>query len=309
MIANSESNAPNEFDEIQEEKKVNPFVYWVKLLLKSKTGTLGLIIVLIVALVAPFASVLAPYDPAQTNAAHMLQPPFWLEGGSTDYILGTDNLGRDILSRIIYGTQVSLLVGIVAVIIAGAIGAVLGLISGYYGGIIDTVVMRLVDAFLAIPSILITLVILSIVGPGLWTLIVVLGVTNWVGYARIVRGEVLSVKEREFVKAAQSIGVKDHVIMRKHLLPNVASSFIVTSTLSVAGTIISEASLSFLGMGIQTPTVSWGIMLNSGKDYLAESWWVATFPGLAITFTTLGIIFLGDWLRDVLDPRMQMKGK
>lgn len=290
-------------------KQVNPIVYWLKLLLKSKTGTLGLIIVLLVVLTAPLASVLAPHDPGYMDASNMLAPPAWSEGGSMEHILGTDNLGRDILSRIIYGTQVSLLVGITSVVIAGIIGAIMGLISGYYGGFIDTVVMRLVDAFLAIPGILITLVILSIVGPGLWTLIIVLGVTNWVGYARIVRGEVLSVKEREYVKAAQSIGVSDAKIMMKHLLPNVASSFIVVSTLSVASTIIAEASLSFLGMGIQPPTVSWGIMLNSGKDYLAESWWVATFPGLAITFTTLGIIFLGDWLRDVLDPRIQMKGK
>lgn len=290
-------------------KQVNPIVYWLRLLFKSKTGTLGLIIVLLVVLTAPLASVLAPHDPAYMDASNMLAPPAWSEGGSMEHILGTDNLGRDILSRIIYGTQVSLLVGITSVVIAGIIGAIMGLISGYYGGFIDTVVMRLVDAFLAIPGILITLVILSIVGPGLWTLIIVLGVTNWVGYARIVRSEVLSVKEREYVKAAQSIGVRDAKIMMKHLLPNVASSFIVVSTLSVASTIIAEASLSFLGMGIQPPTVSWGIMLNSGKDYLAESWWVATFPGLAITFTTLGIIFLGDWLRDVLDPRIQMKGK
>jgi len=290
-------------------KQVNPIIYWLRLLFKSKTGTLGLIIVLLVVLTAPLASVLAPHDPAYMDASNMLAPPAWSEGGSMEHILGTDNLGRDILSRIIYGTQVSLLVGITSVVIAGIIGAIMGLISGYYGGFIDTVVMRLVDAFLAIPGILITLVILSIVGPGLWTLIIVLGVTNWVGYARIVRSEVLSVKEREYVKAAQSIGVRDAKIMMKHLLPNVASSFIVVSTLSVASTIIAEASLSFLGMGIQPPTVSWGIMLNSGKDYLAESWWVATFPGLAITFTTLGIIFLGDWLRDVLDPRIQMKGK
>lgn len=296
-------------ENINEKKEVNPIIYWLKLLLKSKTGTLGLIIVLLVVLTAPLAGVLAPHDPAKMDAANMLAPPAWSEGGSSEHILGTDNLGRDILSRIIYGTQVSLLVGITSVVIAGIIGAAFGLISGYYGGFIDSVIMRLVDAFLAIPGILLTLVILSIVGPGLWTLIVVLGVTNWVSYARIVRGEVLSMKEREFVKAAQSIGVRDSKIMMKHLLPNVASSFIVVSTLNVASAIISEASLSFLGMGIQPPTVSWGIMLNSGKDYLAESWWVATFPGLAITFTTLGIIFLGDWLRDVLDPRTQMKGK
>lgn len=309
MIANSNSDTPNDADYSRNNEKAHPFIYWMKLLLKSKTGTLGLIIVLTVAIIAPFASVLAPYDPTETHPTYMLQPPFWMEGGNMDHILGTDNLGRDILSRMIYGTQVSLLVGFSAVIIAGAIGAALGLISGYYGGIIDTVIMRFVDAFIAIPSLLITLVILTVVGPGLWTLIIVLGATNWVGYARIVRGEVLSVKEREFVKAAQSIGVKDYKIMYKHLIPNVASSFIVTSTLSVASTIIAEAALSFLGMGIQPPAVSWGLMLNSGKDYLAVSWWVATFPGLAITITALGIIFLGDWLRDVLDPRMHMKGK
>ncbi|HLS06337.1 MAG TPA: ABC transporter permease [Bacillota bacterium] len=280
-----------------------------KLLFKSRTGMIGFLIVLFVAIVAPLAPVLAPYDPAQTHPADMLQPPVWLEGGSVDYILGTDQLGRDLLSRIIYGTQISLLVGIVSVMIAGMIGGFLGLLSGYYGGMIDTIIMRFVDAFIAIPGLLITLVILTVVGPSLWTLIVVLGVTNWVNYARIVRGEVLSVKERDFVKAARSIGVKDYKIMIKHLIPNVTSSFIVTATLSVASTIIAEAALSFLGMGIQPPAVSWGLMLNSGKDYLAGSWWVATFPGIAITITSLGIIFLGDWLRDVLDPRMHMKGK
>lgn len=309
VIAVSHTTVSPEVKVDHKKKTVHPVIRWMKLLLKSKTGTIGFLIVLMVVLVAPLADVLAPYDPAQTHPTKMLLPPAWLEGGTTEHLLGTDNLGRDILSRIIYGSQVSLLVGITAVVIAGAIGAAMGLISGYYGGWIDNLVMRLVDAFLAIPSILITLVILSIVGPGLWTLIIVLGVTNWVGYARIVRGEVLSVKEREFVKAAHTIGVKDYKIMRQHLLPNVASSFIVISTLSVASTIIAEASLSFLGMGIQPPTVSWGTMLSAGKDYLAQSWWVATFPGLAITITTLGIIFLGDWLRDVLDPRTQMDGK
>lgn len=284
-------------------------IYLFKLLMKSKTGMIGFLIVLTVFIIAPLAPVLAPYDPATTHPAQMLQPPFWMEGGSMDHILGTDQLGRDILSRILYGTQISLLVGIISVVIAGLIGGILGLISGYYGGIIDTIIMRFVDAFIAIPSLLITLVILTVVGPSLWTLIVVLGITNWVSYARIVRGEVLTIKERDFVKAAQSIGVKDRKIITKHLIPNVTSSFIVTATLSVASTIIAEAALSFLGMGIQPPAVSWGLMLNSGKDYLAVSWWVATFPGIAITITSLGIIFLGDWLRDVLDPRIHMKGK
>lgn len=283
--------------------------FLLKLLMKSKTGVLGSLIVLVVFIIAPLAPILAPYDPATTNPTQILQPPFWMEGGNMEHILGTDQLGRDILSRIIYGTQISLLVGIVAVLIAGILGGLLGLISGYYGGIVDTIIMRFVDAFIAIPGLLITLVILTVVGPSLWTLIIVLGITNWVSYARIVRGEVLSIKERDFVKAAQSIGVKDYKIIIKHLIPNVTSSFIVTATLSVASTIIAEAALSFLGMGIQPPAVSWGLMLNSGKDYLAVSWWVATFPGIAITITSLGIIFLGDWLRDVLDPRMHMEGK
>lgn len=280
---------------------------WTRLLLKSKTGTLGFIIVSIVFLISILAPVLAPYDPAAINPADMLKPPFWLEGGSTANLLGTDNLGRDILSRIIYGSQVSLLVGIMSVVVAGFIGVSVGLIAGYYGGLIDNILMRLVDSFLAIPTILFALVILSIFGPSVITLIVVLGATNWVNYARLVRGEVLSIKERDFVKAAHSIGVKSHKIIIRHLLPNVISSFIVISTLSVATTIILEASLSFLGLGVQPPTVSWGTILSDGRDYLATSWWLATLPGVAITITVLGIIFLGDWLRDVLDPRSKTK--
>ncbi|MFZ4451316.1 ABC transporter permease [Salibacterium aidingense] len=290
-------------------KKVSSVKKWLKLLLQSKTGTFGLFIVIFVFLTAVFAPWIAPHDPTENNLAQMLQPPFWAEGGSMEHILGTDNLGRDMFSRILYGAQVSLLVGITAVLIAGTIGLAAGIIAGYYGGFIDNLIMRFVDAFLAIPSILLTLVILGIVGPGMFTLILVLGITNWVNYARIVRGEVLSLKERDFVTAASLMGVNDRKIMYRHLVPNVFSSFIVIATLSVATTIISEAALSFLGMGIQPPQISWGGMLSSGRDYLADSWWVATFPGLAITITTLGIIFLGDWLRDVLDPKTNMNRK
>ncbi|WP_144560306.1 ABC transporter permease [Shouchella miscanthi] len=280
---------------------------WSQLLWRSKTGTVGFFIVVAVILVAVFASVLAPHDPNEINPINMLQPPMWIEGGSISHILGTDNLGRDILSRIIYGSQISLLVGIASVVVAGIIGVTIGIIAGFYGGWIDSILMRLVDSFLSIPNILFALVILSVFGPSVWTLIFVLGVTNWVNYARLVRGEVLSIKEREFVKAARSIGVKNRVIMYRHLLPNVISSFIVISTLSVATTIILEASLSFLGLGIQSPDISWGGILSDGRDYLATSWWLATFPGLAITVAVLGIIFLGDWLRDVLDPRSQTR--
>jgi peptide/nickel transport system permease protein len=280
----------------------------VRSLWKSKTGMIGLVIVLMVIFMAIFAGIIAPYDPAKTHAIERLKPPMWLEGGTSDFPLGTDNLGRDVLSRIIYGSQVSLLVGICAVVVAGAIGVVSGLLSGYYGGFLDRIIMRTVDSFLAIPNILFMLVVLAVTGPSLLTLIFVLGGTNWVTYARVVRGEVLSIKERDFVRAARSVGAKDTRIIFTHILPNVASSFIVISTLNVATTIIAEASLSFLGLGIQPPTVSWGGMLSDGREYLATSWWIATFPGMAITITVLGIIFLGDWLRDTLDPRMKANG-
>ncbi|WP_245891194.1 ABC transporter permease [Desmospora activa] len=282
---------------------------WIRVLLKSKTGTIGLLIILSVVLVAIFADVIAPHNPVATKAADRLMPPMWIEGGTGDHPLGTDNLGRDVLSRIIYGSQISLLVGICSVVVAGAIGLVLGLLSGYFGGWIDRVIMRTVDSFLAIPNILLMLMVLAVMGPGLLTLILVLGVTNWVNYARVIRGEVLSIKERDFVRAAKSIGSSHTRIMGIHILPNILSSFIVISTLSVATTIIMEASLSFLGLGIQPPTVSWGGMLSDGRQYLATSWWVATFPGIAITITVLGIIFLGDWLRDMLDPRMKVNGR
>lgn len=286
-------------------KRPNSLLRWTRLLFRSKTGTVGFMIVITIFLVSIFASYIAPHDPAKMNPALMLKPPVWMEGGVSGHVLGTDNLGRDILSRIIFGSQVSLLVGICAVVVAGLIGVTVGLVAGYYGGFLDNALMRLVDSFLAIPNILFILVVLSVYGPSIMTLILVIGATNWVTYARVVRGEVLSVKEREFVRAAKSIGTRNRKIITQHILPNVFSSFIVISTLSVATTIILEASLSFLGLGIQPPTVSWGGMLSSGRNYLATSWWVATFPGVAITLTVLGIIFLGDWLRDVLDPRSQ----
>lgn len=301
----SESQAQAAPDTMKKYKKSSPLVRWTKLLLRSKTGTVGLLIVLTVFIVGIFADQLAPFGVNEQNYANMLAPPAWQEGGTSEHILGTDNLGRDILSRIIYGTTISLLVGIFSVVVAGILGMGAGLFSGYYGGWVDTVTMRMVDAFLSIPNILFILVILAVLNPGIMTLIFAIGVTNWVIYARLIRGEVLSVKEREYVKAAKSIGTKNLTIIRRHILPNVFSTFIVISTLSVATTIILEASLSFLGMGVQPPDVSWGYMLSDGRDYLATNWWLATFPGLAITITVLGIIFLGDWLRDVLDPRSQ----
>ncbi|PKR77865.1 peptide ABC transporter permease [Halalkalibacillus sediminis] len=285
------------------ERRPSNAARWVKLLLKSKTGMVGLTIVTLVVLMSIFADFLAPYDHSQTHISNRLLPPFWMEGGTTEFLLGTDNLGRDILSRIIIGSRVSLLVGICSVIVAGTIGLCLGLLSGYYGKALDQIIMRLVDSFLAIPNILFMLIILAVIGPSLTSIIIVLGVTTWVVYARMVRGETLSIKERDYLKSARAIGANDFRIITKYILPNVISSFIVIATLNVATTIILESSLSFLGLGIQSPDVSWGLMLSDGREYLATSWWVATFPGIAITVTVLGIIFLGDWLRDVLDPK------
>ncbi|MFB4160095.1 ABC transporter permease [Geomicrobium sp. JSM 1781026] len=301
------SEATNQIDKKPTSGFSKSFKRWRFLLFKSKTGTVGVFTLLIITLIAILAPLLSPHAPDAVNAVDRLQPPVWLEGGTMTYILGTDHLGRDILTRLFYGAQVSLLVGISSVVVAGIIGVTVGLIAGYYGGFIDNVFMRIVDSFLSIPNILFALVILSIFSPGMLTLIVVLGVTNWVNYARLIRGEVLTLKEREFIKAATSIGVRKGKIIVRHLLPNVMSSFIVISTLTVATTIILETSLSFLGLGIQPPQVSWGGILADGRDYLATSWWLATFPGIAITITVLAVIFVGDWLRDVLDPRSVAK--
>lgn len=275
---------------------------------RSKTGLLGFSIVSIVVLMAILAPLIAPHDPVGANPANINQPPFWLEGGSMEHILGTDNLGRDLLSRVLYGSRISLVVGILAVVISGTIGLAVGLLSGYFGGFIDNLLMRIVDAFLAIPGILLVLVFLAVLKPGISTLIFIIGITTWVTYARVIRGDVLVVKEQEYVKAAISMGVSHWKIIMRHILPNIFTSFIVISTLSVASTIILEASLSFLGMGIQSPSITWGGMLSSGRNYLATNWWIATFPGIALTLTVLGIILLGDWLRDVLDPRQGKRG-
>lgn len=281
------------------------FSRWGRLLRKSKTGMVGLLIVLLFTVMAVFAPLLASHDPGALNPGSMTTPPVWLEGGTWEFPLGTDNLGRCILCRIMYGARVSMLIGVCAVIVAGIIGTLFGLVAGYYGGICESIIMRVTDAFHAIPRTLLALVLVSAVAGGIPTLVLVIGFTGWVQYARLIRSEVLSLKSREFVKAAITIGASNFTIIRRHIIPNVMSSFIVVSTLSVAGSIIAETSLSFLGLGIQSPQVSWGGMLSDGRNYLATHWWVATFPGIAITLAVLGIMFLGNWIRDVLDPHNQ----
>jgi peptide/nickel transport system permease protein len=309
MTGSNEMPIPGTEQEQDNGRAPTGFRYIWQQLIISKTGMFGAVLVLLVVLIAIGAPLLTSHDPAAVNPLNRLKPPAWLEGGTAEYWLGTDNLGRDMWSRIVYGARVSLIVGMGAVVVSGIIGAILGLVSGFYGKWLDALIMRVGDAFMAIPTILFMLVVMAIVGPGITTLIFVIGVTNWVSFTRVVRSEVLSIKERDFVHAARSIGAKNGRLILKHILPNILSSFIVICGMNVGTTIIMEASLSFLGLGIKPPDVSWGGMLSDGRQYVATSWWVATFPGLAITFTVLGVIFLGDWLRDVLDPRTETTHK
>jgi peptide/nickel transport system permease protein len=257
-----------------------------------------------VVLLALTANLIAA-DPNRQDLAVALRPPTWFGGEATAGVLGTDNLGRDIFSRVAHGARVSLLIGVLAVAVAGAIGTLLGLISGFQGGWLGALVMRLADFQLSVPFLILALAIVAAIGPSLLNLIVVLGITGWVPYARVVRSEVLSLREREFVLAARAVGASSWRIMLVHLRPNITASVIVLASLEVARMILSEASLSFLGLGVPPTTPSWGGMVADGRNYLESAWWLATIPGLAIAFTVLGVNLLGDRLRDVLDPHLR----
>lgn len=272
-------------------------------LLQSGTATIGAAIVLVVIAVAVFAPVLSPHDPLQQDILNRLQAPAWEQSGSSKHLLGTDTLGRDLLSRILYGSRISLLVGIAAVVLSGGFGITLGLVSGYYGRRVDSLLGRIAEIQLSIPFLVLAISVVAIIGPSLVNLIIVLAVTTWVLYFRVVRGEVLSVREEEYVAAAGVIGGSNLRIIIKHILPNVSASIIVIGTLLVANMIIFEASLSFLGLGVPRPAPAWGRMVADGREYIGTAWWISTFPGLAILFTVLGVNLLGDWLRDTLDPK------
>jgi peptide/nickel transport system permease protein len=261
--------------------------------------------IVLIVLIATSAPLLAPFNPAEQHLDLRLLSPVWTGGGRASYFLGTDPLGRDVLSRLIYGSRISIVVGLSAVALAGGIGVSIGVAAGFAGGWLDNLLMRLTDAFLAIPFIVLALAVVGAVGPSVSTVIVVIGFANWMEYARVVRGEVLAARDRDFVEAARAIGASPVRIALRHILPNVMSSVIVLATLNVATAIIVESALSFLGVGIQPPTVTWGGMLSSGRDYIATAWWLAAFPGLAIAITVLSILFLGDWLREVMDPRLR----
>lgn len=285
----------------------NRYIEFLKDLLSSPLASLGLAIVISVSLCAILAPVIAPHDPYQQELEKRLMPPFWMEHGSTAHPLGTDHLGRDSLSRILFGLRFSLAIGGIAVLVSGGIGVALGLVSGYFGGRVDDLLMRLTDIQMSIPLTLLAIAVIAVVGTSLPTLIAVLGLTQWMMYARIVRGETLSIREKDFVEAARAIGASNSRIIRTCILPNATPAILVTFTLSMATVIMIEAGLSYLGLGIQPPNPSLGGMLSEGREYLLTAWWQATFPGLAIMLIVLGINLLGDGLRDILDPRARRR--
>ena len=274
-------------------------------LLRSKAALASAIVFLLVVLAAVTAAWIAPNDPFGIRLVQRLKPPGYVNASGVTFWLGTDTLGRDVLSRVIYGARVSLIVGLSAVLISGTIGLLLGLASGFFGGLIDDVIMRIADIQLSFPTILLALAIMAVLGSGLDKLILVLGLTGWVQYGRIVRGQVLSIKEEEFVLAARATGEKRWRILFQHILPNIWSPIIVIASFSVASNIVAEASLSFLGVGVPPSIPSWGTMLADGRQYIGVAEWLTIPPGVAISLTVLSINILGDWLRDYLDPRLK----
>jgi peptide/nickel transport system permease protein len=254
---------------------------------------------------AVFAPQVAPHDPLQGSLSKRLKPPAWQQGGSIEYPLGTDKLGRDNLSRIIHGARVSLIVSLVAIFVGGIVGTAVGMISGYFGGWVDAVLMRIVDISLSLPTILLALVLVAAVGPSFGTVITVLVVLLWARYARQVRGETLSIKERDFIARARVAGASHTRIMLRYIFPNVVNSLVVLATLNVGYVILLESALSFLGVGLPRPLPAWGLMIADGRELIVQAWWVSMFPGLAIMLTVLSLNLLGDWLRDHLDPKLR----
>lgn len=273
----------------------------IRRLLANPLAVAGGLIVAVLFLVAVLAPWLAPWDPGDFDAKHVL------EGPSRAHLLGTDGIGRDVLSRMLYGARVSLLVGFVAVGIATLVGVTLGAIAGFFGGIVDTIVMRFVDVMLTFPTFFLILAVIAYLDASIWNIMMVIGLTSWMGVCRLVRAEVLSLREREFMVAAEALGLKPSRIILRHALPNAMAPVFVSAILGVAGAILVESALSFLGIGVQPPTASWGNILTEGKSTLGVAWWLSVCPGLAILITVLGYNLLGEGLRDVLDPRLKSR--
>ncbi|MEZ5174964.1 MAG: ABC transporter permease [Acidimicrobiia bacterium] len=274
---------------------------------QDKAALLGFIYLVVLVIGAFLAPLLAPYDPAAQSLGDRLLPPFWMDGGGTDHILGTDNLGRDVLSRLIFGARISLLVGTSVVVFAGAVGVVAGLFAGYKGGRTDSVIMRMVDTQVAFPGLLLALMILAVIGPSVGTVILVLSLNGWMVYARVTRGSVLSVKERPYVEAAELVGAKQKRVVFRHILPGLTAPLITLVILEFARVILAEAALSFLGLGIQPPETSWGLDVATGKDYIFRAPWLIIFPGIAIALTVLSANMIASWLRVRTNPLARAK--
>ena len=273
---------------------------------RLKWGVAAAVAMLLIVLVTLAAPWIAPYSPVEVDIRHRLGPPAWMEGGKADHLLGTDQIGRDLLSRMIYGGRVSLLIGVSAVLISSTIGVLLGLGAGYFGGRLDWVIMTLINIMLTFPFVLLALAVIAVLGPSLTNMVIVLGVAGCPLYARVIRAETLALRERDFVTAGRALGMGHGRLVFRQILPNLLSVTVVIATLEVARVIILESFLSFLGLGVQPPTPAWGNMLGEGRVYMLNSWWIAAFPGAAIFITTLAINLMGNALRDWLDPHMKL---
>ncbi|MBI4849493.1 MAG: ABC transporter permease [Nitrospirae bacterium] len=277
-------------------------LFWTRFK-RNRLAITGGVVVFVLFFIASFANLVSPYDPNDIDRKHILEAP------SVSHPLGTDDLGRDVLSRMIFGSRISLSVGFVAVGIATIIGMIVGAISGYYGGWTDRVIMRVIDIMLSIPTFFLILAVIAFIGPGIWNIMIVIGLTSWMGVARLVRAEFLSLKEREFVLAARALGASDMRIIFRHIMVNSMAPVFVSAVLGVASAILVESALSFLGIGIQPPVPSWGNILTLGKDNIEIAWWLSVFPGVAILITVLSYNLVGEGLQDALDPRLWGSGK
>jgi peptide/nickel transport system permease protein len=287
--------------------RVRVFGNVIKELWGDKAGTLGAILVLIIVIAAILAPVIVPHDPTSQSLHDRLTPPFWYPDGSATHILGTDDLGRDVLSRIIYGARTSIIIATIVVLLAGAFGVSMGLYAGYKGGRTDTIIMRIVDTQLAFPGLLLALIIITTLGASFALLVIILAIDGWMVYARMTRGIVLSAREKPYVEAAELVGCGHKRIIFRHILPNLLSPLITLAILEFARVVIAEAALSFIGIGIQPPQISWGLDVTNGRNYIFNAWWLVTFPGIAIAVTVLGLNLVASWLRIFSDPQEREK--
>jgi peptide/nickel transport system permease protein len=275
--------------------------------INKKIPYLGLICLAIFFSCVIFANVISPYDPNEGELINATLPPFWAEDGSFEHILGTDMLGRDLLSRLIHGSRLSFIISVGCIGFYGSLGIVLGLVSGFFGGRTDMFIMRLADLWMSFPGFIVLLMLASVNGPSAATIIITFGIMGWPSYARIVRAECLSLKERDFVRLAKVAGCSDLRIMFSHIFPNLVNTIIIMATIEVGGIIVATATMSFLGLGTQPPSCDWGLMLAEGRQYITYAWWLVTFPGIAIVIAVLGFNLTGDWLREVLDPKQKLR--